>query len=504
MEWDTERRTSEVFRIAAFGQIFIWTTNWIDTKFNFYACIHVTTATYKGKHPMNIRTFSVKKITLLILIICIILSAAPISVEAALLSDARYLTLSPGADDTQINFSWHSQSRAENDAPCVRVWKNEGIQAVFTGIGSNSKSTVSNMYYNRVTATGLDPDAAYSYQIGDGNGNWSVEYSFKTGNPDSFSYLVFGDPQVYSRNTGNNWKNTLELAVGLYPNLSFMASTGDNVDANTKTQYDSFFTPQELFSALPLAICMGNHEGSGSTPFAFYNPPNADSLQSYWYRYGAVLFMVWNSNSGRAGNLDEFLEKATQANGDATWRILNFHHVLYGQGVYTLSDGVGLRAKYAPVIEKYDIDVVFNGHDHSYSRSNPVNGTVYFTLNSASGSKYYALSPLQSYTAVMDQSRRPNFSVAEVSGDSFKCTTYKVNADNTLTEIDTTTITKPTATPSVDHDEKDTEPAGLDTNLRARRCLFLYRAYMMRYGNFPYKTIIPQIQGQFPYYGGNS
>jgi len=450
---------------------------------------------------MHIRLRGFKKAAVLFLVFYIFFSATLISTDAALLADVRYLTLCPGSDSTQINFSWHSPGRAENDAPCVRIWEGGGAQTVFTGIGNITKSTISNMYYNRVTVTGLESDAAYFYQVGDGKGNWSAENTFKTGNPNSFSYLVFGDPQVYNRASGNNWKNTLELAVGMYPNLSFLASTGDNVDGNTKAQYDSFFTPQELLSSLPLAICMGNHEGSGTAPFAFYNPPNADRSQNYWYRYGNALFMVWNSNTGKADNLDEFLKNATAENGDATWRILNFHHVLYGQGVYTLSDGVGLRAKYTPVIDKYDIDVVFNGHDHAYSRSNPVNGTVYITLNSASGSKYYSLSPMQSYTAVMNQANRPNFSVVEMSGGSFTCTTYQVNVDNTLTEIDTCSIYKATGVPLEELSESDIEPAVVYSGFAERRRLLLHRAYLMKYGGYAWMAAMPGIHGwnYYPY-----
>ncbi len=130
----------------------------------------------------------------------------------------------------------------------------------FTGTCSALQSTISTMYYNRVTVTGLEINTAYTYQLGDGNGNWSPEYTTKTANPDSFSYLVFGDPQTASQTNGNNWKQTLDLALEANPNLAFMASTGDQVNDVTLPEYNYFFTPQQTFSSLPLASCMGNHE----------------------------------------------------------------------------------------------------------------------------------------------------------------------------------------------------------------------------------------------------
>ncbi|MCL1976535.1 MAG: fibronectin type III domain-containing protein [Candidatus Bathyarchaeota archaeon] len=396
--------------------------------------------------------------------------ALPFAAAATL--DVNYLTLSPGSDETQLNFSWHTDVQA--NSPVVRIWKQDGVAMEFIGTSSAAVSTLSTMYYNRVTVTGLEANTAYTYQLGDGNDNWSVEYTTTTGNTDSFSYIVFGDPQVSSQAYGNNWQNTLELALALRPDVAFMASTGDNIDSNTKVQYDYFFTPQEIFSSLPLATCIGNHEGSGTTQHVFYNPPNADGAQNYWYRYGDTLFMVWTCTTGNAAGMRNFLQNAIDANPDATWRILNFHYDVYGQGSsHALSDGKNYRDTYVPVIDEFNIDVVFNGHDHSYSRSYPMkwsgsastsntegmqpetfglNGesinppaTVYFSLNSASGQKYYSLVAQQPYTAVMHQENRPMFSIVDMTANSFTCTTYQVNADNSLTEIDSYTIVKTVA-----------------------------------------------------------
>ena len=383
--------------------------------------------------------------------------------------EVSYLTLAPGSDETMMNFSWHTTDRS--DSPVVRIWSGTGVAAEFTGTCSTSTSSLSTKYYNRVTVTGLVANTTYTYQLGDGNGNWSIEYSTSTKSSDSFSYLVFGDPQTAAQADGIGWANTLALALAEFPDLAFMASTGDNIDSNTTAQYNYFFTPAQTFSSLPLAVCMGNHEGSSTNPHAFYNPPNADSNQNYWYRYGDVLFLVWNCTTGNAAGMRTFLTNATAANPDAQWTILNFHYDVYGQGSsHALSDGKNYRDSYVAVIDEFDIDVVFNGHDHSYSRSVPMiwsgsastsnnegmqpetfdangasvdpTGTVYFSLNSASGQKYYTLVAKQAYTAAMNQANRPNFSIVDITTSTFTCSTYQVNTDNTTTMIDTYTIVK--------------------------------------------------------------
>jgi hypothetical protein len=431
---------------------------------------------------MKLETKNTKKMLCFALTICFLLSMVAVALPfaaAATPLDVSYLSLSPGSDATQLNFSWHTSAM---DNPVVRIWKQDGVAIEFTGTCSALPSAFSTMYYNRVTVTGLETNTAYTYQLGDGNGDWSVEYTTETANTDSFSYLVFGDPQVSAQTYGNSWENTLELALEVNPNLAFMASTGDNINDKSPAslanmQYTYFFTPQQIFSSLPLATCMGNHEGSTTANFDYFNPPNADSAQNYWYRYGDALFMVWNVNYGTPADMETFLQNAIDANPDATWRVLTFHFDVYGQGNHGLTDGKTYRDNYVPVIDEFGIDVVFNGHDHSYSRSYPMKysgssatssstgmqpetfnengasvdptGTVYFALNSASGQKYYDLVAQQAYTAVMHQEYRPMFSIVDMTVNTFTCTTYQVNADNSLTVIDTYSIEKTiSATPS--------------------------------------------------------
>ena len=387
--------------------------------------------------------------------------------------DVSYLSLSPGTDATQLNFSWHTAKRAAS--PIVSIWKSGAAAVEYTGTSSVSTSAISNMYYNRVTVTGLEANTVYTYRLGDGDSAWSDEYTTKTGNCDAFSYIVVGDPQIGSSgsvtNDTTNWVNTMNVIKNNYPGAAFMVGTGDQVETSGNlSHYTGFFTPMQMAS-LPFATCVGNHEGAGTAPHTFYNPPNADSVQNYWYRFGDALFIVWNCTNGNAASMRAFLTSAIAANQDAKWRILSFHYDVYGQGTsHALSDGKNYRDIYVPVIDEFDIDVVFNGHDHAYSRSYPMKwsgsaatsnnagmqsetfgpngesidpaGTVYFSLNSATGSKYYALTAQQPYTAAMNQANRPNFSVVEMTANTFTCTTYQININNSLNAIDTYTILK--------------------------------------------------------------
>jgi hypothetical protein len=428
---------------------------------------------------MNLQTKNTKKILSFALAICVLFSmiavALPYAVAASPL-EVSYLTLAPGSDATQLNFSWHTTDKAIN--PVVRMWTQNSATIEVTGVSSDAISATSRLFYNRVTVTDLTPDTTYTYQLGDGNGNWSVEYTTKTGNPDAFSYIVVGDPQIGS--SGNvprdtdAWVNTMNIIANEFPNAVFLAGTGDQIETTgTLAHYTGFFSPSQMTS-LPFASCMGNHESNNVNTRTFYNPPNADSVQNYWYRYGDTLFLVWNCVTGTPAGMRTFLNNAIAQNEDATWKILNFHYDVYGQGSsHALSDGKTYRDNYVPVIDEFDIDVVFNGHDHFYSRSYPMkwsglastsntqgmqlpeifdsegrsidpSGTVYFSLNSATGSKYYSAAAKQPYTAFMPQRQesRPHFSIVDVTVNTFTCTTYQIQANGDLLQIDTYTIKK--------------------------------------------------------------
>src|SRR5690606_29409734 len=86
-------------------------------------------------------------------------------------------------------------------------------------------------------------------------------------------------------------------------------------------------------------------------------------------------------------------------NNPNTWAVATFH-----QPVYSVSSGRDepvLRAAWVPVFEKHDIDLVLQGHDHTYARGykdttatdtpGVTNGPVYAVSNS--GGKYYTIAP---------------------------------------------------------------------------------------------------------------
>jgi hypothetical protein len=153
------------------------------------------------------------------------------------------------------------------------------------------------------------------------------------------------------------------------------------------------------------------------------NPLNNISGGDYWFIYKGVLFIDLNSNafstSGQAGvdadaaHISFVTSVVQQHGGEANYIVLVYHHAIYSPGDHSNdNDNKKRRLDFPARFSELGVDLVLQGHDHSYSRSylieggakqNPKEkpgatsifqepgGVVFVTGNSASGSKYYAL-----------------------------------------------------------------------------------------------------------------
>ena len=71
----------------------------------------------------------------------------------------------------------------------------------------------------------------------------------------------------------------------------------------------------------------------------------------------------------------ETIQEAVASDPSATWRVVTIHQDIYGSGLdHSDTDGMILRTQLTPVFDSYDIDVVLQGHDHTYSRTKMLYG----------------------------------------------------------------------------------------------------------------------------------
>jgi len=254
-----------------------------------------------------------------------------------------------------------------------------------------------------------------------------------------------------NKTTRQAWQETITAITSRVPNVRFIAGVGDQIDRNLvsdlgrpensidphEIKYANFFAPAAL-RRIPFAPVVGNHESRTSFGFLYhYNIPNEqlftsiptgqsgsrhemESKGNYYYMYNNVLFVVLNTaayprNADEAARIitehfNETLKAATNAhNGQYRWLFVQTH-----KSVASLADHAAdkdiqyyVEAGFQQLMDTYRVDFVLAGHDHIYARSYPMfdgkrvegksgsritnaGGTIYFTLNSSTGQKFYA------------------------------------------------------------------------------------------------------------------
>ncbi|HET6954549.1 MAG TPA: metallophosphoesterase [Acidimicrobiales bacterium] len=161
---------------------------------------------------------------------------------------------------------------------------------------------------------------------------------------------------------------------------------GDNVypSGDPAGLGDSVFGPfAEVLDHAPLFAVLGNHDvKNGNAP----GQVAALGMGGRWWShdFGDVLLVGLDSNSvGDAGQrawLEDTLAASTE-----TWRIVVLHHPPYSAGYQGSS--LAVRRAFAPLFERYGVQLVLSGHDHDYQRSKPINGVTYIVSGAAAGSR---------------------------------------------------------------------------------------------------------------------
>ncbi len=234
---------------------------------------------------------------------------------------------------------------------------------------------------HRAILNGLKPSTRYLYRVGNGK-KWSEWIQFTTASNENlpFSFLYIADIQNYIR-SDCSW--VIRQAYSHFPESHFFLFTGDLVNNSAAKEWQEFYnTGGWIFSMKPTLASPGNHEFhdwgilknfSGYWNEFFYFPQNGpESFRNriYYTDYQGVRFIavdgyslvnIRNSNEIILNWLNEALE-----NNPNAWTILMIHYP-----VFSCTHGRNnprMRKKLLPVIEKYGIDLVLQGHDHSYCR----------------------------------------------------------------------------------------------------------------------------------------
>ncbi|MFF3640658.1 purple acid phosphatase family protein [Streptomyces sp. NPDC002564] len=340
--------------------------------------------------------------------------AGPVRVDGRLVAPfGRHLAF--GADPrTQMRISW--QVPLAVTSPYVRVgpkpWElSQKIEAEVRDLHTpalSKKLPAVEQYYLHAALDGLRPGTTYYYGVGhDGFDPASPERmaslgTFRTApaRPETFVFTAFGDQGVGYHALAND-----QLLLGQNPafhlhagDLCYADTTGHGKESDTYDArvWDSFLAQTEsVAKSVPWMVTTGNHDmeawyspnGYGgqrarwSLPENGFDPKEAPGV--YSFRYGNVGVVALDANDvsyeipANRGHTDgrqtAWLERRLRdlrADEEVDFVVVFFHHCMYSTSTHA-SDG-GVRDAWLGLFTRYQVDLVVNGHNHVYERTDAI------------------------------------------------------------------------------------------------------------------------------------
>ncbi|MBE6803279.1 MAG: hypothetical protein E7528_00080 [Ruminococcaceae bacterium] len=385
------------------------------------------------------------------------------------------------------DFSKGSTVKANIDTNCEIDAEREyyAIDLGFIGIITHK------MQVNRHTIeiTGLEEGTKYCYRVGDAERGWWSDIGVidTADNTNAFSFFHMTDPQsVTEKQYAENWAVALDTAFTKHSDADFILNTGDLVDnGNDFVEWKRMFnTAADTLMDTVLMAASGNHEERGDNAqvnnFVYSNLPEQDTTTGVYYSfdYNTAHVAVLNSNDlndegGLSDAQIQWLTKDMNASEKA-WKFVALHKAPYSNGSHFDDEDVAaIRTQLATLMPELDIDVVFQGHDHVYMRTDVMNnnavvetetqtlkyngleyvskispeGTIY-SINGTAGSKHYEPKAEEETSGTFPAGETvvsinvPSYSYIQIDGGNLYFDSYAVNGDGSEERIDSFAISK--------------------------------------------------------------
>lgn len=270
---------------------------------------------------------------------------------------------------------------------------------------TNLKVTPEFTYNHAVKITGLTPETMYAYSIGSyshvlmESPNLFFETLPVEGDEGNYEFVILGD-------CGTGYQEQLDVKDAVVAargrHYDGVILLGDNAyQSGFDSEYqNNFFAGKynEIIENSVIWPCPGNHDYNNNLPFSpspayfeiFDCPTQAESggvasntEKYYSYNFGNVHFISLDSYDeprSASAAMAQWLQNDLTAN-ILPWVVAYWHHPPYTKGSHdsdndNFLDGelVEMREEIVPILEAFDVDLVLNGHSHSYERSFLISG----------------------------------------------------------------------------------------------------------------------------------
>lgn len=376
-------------------------------------------------------------------------SQLPVSVGDA---DVQFVMHNISKDNkTNRTISWHSSL----PQPYAVLEYRDHLQQEFITLPANNYEFMTDQgrkYQHVVKLSGLKPDTSYEYRVGDGDHRTTWE-TFHTDSGIRTKTLIFPDSQGADYKM---WEKTAQTAWKKNPDAQFFINMGDLVDNGQQFwQWARWLDGVSgMIDKIPLAPISGNHEDytldwKMTEPHTYLNmftlPGNGVAgFDEYFYSYdyGDVHFTVLDTQKDELAQFkpDLFARQLAWAEKDLAatdkkWKVVLMHKHIFSFRVNGAFNDIA--ETFMPLFDKYNVDVVFTGHIHSYRRTVPFykgepaeKGTIYISTGAA-GERLRINGPprIAVEAAINPHQSLPNYLVLETNEDIMHIQAFSQNGE---------------------------------------------------------------------------
>jgi predicted phosphodiesterase len=274
---------------------------------------------------------------------------------------------------TSIVIMWETSDKV----PSLLEYNNPAIPV------SDSETTK----IHEVPLSDLSPDTEYAYRVSiDGAGEqWTEWYTFRAAPlPDQpFRLAVYGD----TRSQPDDHAAVIQAMMQADP--AIVLHTGDLVN-NGEIRSDwnkQFFGPAApLLVDTPLFPSLGNHDQNARNYFNLFSLPNNEMWYAFTYGNTRIIALSTSTRFDPDGKqyawlLEEFASPEYEA---AQWHLVFFHYPPFSGEI---GGDERVVRHLVPLFEEYAVDMVLNGHNHNYERSEK-DGVIYIVTGGGGAPLY--------------------------------------------------------------------------------------------------------------------
>ncbi|MFC0684073.1 purple acid phosphatase family protein [Novosphingobium clariflavum] len=394
----------------------------------------------------------------------------PVPLAAATIAPERIVLNLTARSATEMAVTWRSAPGSTGQVQYARATSGpDYVKTPMSQAASTDEATLPvredpafRAAYHSAVLKGLDPDTVYAYRVGDGT-HWSEWFQFRTAKKEAapFRFIYMGDMQ---NNILSEASRTLRMAFRRAGDAAFVIHAGDLVNRHdSDAEWGEWFASGGfLYAQTPQMPTPGNHEyvkdetaraGSSITgqwrrQFTLPDDGPADvpaGRETNWYTdyQGLRLISIDSMQVDRDESARKAIVKWLEgllADNPNRWTVMFLHFPLFSSDPDR--DNPRVRAALKPLIDKYRVDLVLQGHDHGYARGaigidGPVadgEGATYAV--SVAGPKMYDVGALP--WARKSASRTQAFQVIDVSPDALTYHAYTATGE----DLDVVTLRK--------------------------------------------------------------